>query len=205
MKNREVGQLKRLETLMDVVFGITLWRIFMLLPRPAAGEHLRIGSVRELILSNTHVLGVVLVGILIVIVYWVQNNTLFGNLERSNNRHTAISILQMFSILFMLYAIGVGVQFEGDRGARILESLGAFLVGATSIGGWRYAVSEGLVRRDLPEEEVKAISEKSMAEPLTAAITIPFAFIGPVFWDLSWFFYPVIRWIVKRRRKRDGE
>ena len=32
---REHRQVRRLETLIDVVFGITLWRLFILLPRPA--------------------------------------------------------------------------------------------------------------------------------------------------------------------------
>ena len=104
-----------------------------------------------------------------------------------------------FSVLLMLYAINVGVKFEGDRGARILESLAAFLVGATSLAGWLYAVRAGLVSSGFPGDEVKALSEKSLAEPLTAVITIPFAFIGPVFWEVSWLFYPLIRRVLKKR------
>ena len=35
---RQTGQLRRLETLTDVVYGLAIWRVFMLLPRPDEPE-----------------------------------------------------------------------------------------------------------------------------------------------------------------------
>jgi len=33
-RRRETNQLRRLETLTDVVYGIAIWRVFILFPRP---------------------------------------------------------------------------------------------------------------------------------------------------------------------------
>ena len=48
--------------------------------------------------------------------------------------------------------------------------------------------------------EAKAITERIKAEPVTAAITIPFA-EGMWMWELSWFICPVVVSIYKRKFK----
>ena len=70
-------QLARLEMLTDMVFAITLWRLFLLLPRPE-GEYLGLHSVRELFHNNGDLFLIVTLGIIIVIVYWIQHNSLFA-------------------------------------------------------------------------------------------------------------------------------
>lgn len=198
--SQRILQLKRLETLFDVVYGIIIWRLFMLLPRPADADF----ELTTLVaLFSEHKLNFVVVGLglAIVIVYWIQSNTLFGNLERTDTRHTFIAIVQMFFTLFMLYAIGLSVHYGGSDSTRVLESIAALLLGMTSFLGWRYAMNKGeLLLPDVSREQAQAISTRNLSEPLTAAITIPFAFIGPGLWELSWFFYPFIVYIMRRWR-----
>lgn len=198
--SQTVLQLKRLEMLYDVVYGIVIWRLFMLLPRPADANF----ELTTLVaLFSEHKLNfiVVLLGLAIVIIYWIQSNTLFGNLEKTDTRHTVIAILQMFFTLFTLYAIGLGVHYGGSDSTRLLESLAALLLGATSFLGWRYAMGKGnLILSSVSPEQAQIISTRNLSEPLTAAITIPFAFIGPGLWEPSWFFYPLIVYIMRRWR-----
>lgn len=188
----EDRQLRRLETLMDVIYGITIWRLFVLLPKPE-GNNLEIGSLIELFTDNTRMIVAVVIGIIIVIIYWLQNNMLFRHLDRTDNVHTAISILQIFSLLLLLYAIRIGNQFPGEPGARILESITAALVGVTSFLAWRRAVKKNLVNKDLSDNDAHSLSVRILAEPGTAVVTIPFAFFTPVLWELAWFVYPVIK------------
>lgn len=193
-------QLARLEMLTDMVFAITIWRLFLLLPRPE-GENLRLHSVRELFHDNGHLFAIVTLGIVVVIVYWIQHNSLFAFLQRTDTIHTVLSIFQVCFVLFMLYAISLSVSYEGDQGTRILESLAALLLGSCSFAGWRYAMTKGdLLSAEISSEEAQAISTRIMAEPITAAITIPCAFIGPLFWDLSWFFYPLLAYLLRVRQ-----
>ena len=110
-----------------------------------------------------------------------------------------LSVLQLFSLLLFLYAIGVGVELEADVSSRIFESVMACMLGVFSFAAWYYALNKGgLVTTELSKEEARAISERIKAEPVTAAITIPFAF-GLWMWELSWFIYPVVVYLYKWR------
>lgn len=197
--SQRILQLKRLETLFDVVYGIVIWRLFMLLPRPS-DANLELATIGALFSDNKESFIVIGLALAIVIVYWVQSNTLFGNLEKTDTRHTAIAILQMFLTLFMLYSIGMSVHFGGSEETRALESIAALLLGLTSFLGWRYAMNKGgLLLPGFSHEEAQRIARRNLSEPLTAAITIPFAFTGPIFWELSWFLYPLILYMMRRR------
>lgn len=87
---KRLRQLRRLETLLDVVYGITIWRLFMLLPRPKDASF---EATTLVALISEHRASFVVVGLalIIVIVYWVQSNTLLGHLAGTDTRHTAIA------------------------------------------------------------------------------------------------------------------
>ncbi|WP_455207015.1 TMEM175 family protein [Kaarinaea lacus] len=184
-------ELTRLKMLMDVVYGIVIWRLFMLLPRPQENSHW--DSVTDLLLSEWQLFVMPVLALLIVTIYWVQNNELLGCLEYTDSIHTGISIFQIFFLLLFLYSIGLGLVFEAAADSRVMESATVFLVGAFSYWGWRYAASNGLVSKDLPISKVAQIRQQNFAEPAAAILTVPFAFVGPVAWELSWFLYPLFR------------
>ena len=199
-------QLKRLEVLMDVVFALIIWRIFMILPRPD-GESAQWTSVIEMLRNNWETFLLVLLSTIIVIVFWLQNNSLLGKLKRTDSVHTAIAIFQLIFMLLLLYSIGLGIRYEGELVTKVMESSAALLVSLMAYLGWRYAMFKAkLVADDVSEQEAKQTLEKNLAEPITAAITIPFAFVGPLAWELSWFIYPLIKaWFSRRYKQRNSE
>lgn len=199
---RGTRQLRRLEMLMDVVYALVIWRLFMLMPRPE-----KIGEWRSLssfLSSNVELYVIVGLALIIVIIYWIQNNALFGYLDRTDNLHTAISIIQVFFLLLFLYSIRVGLDFPGESHARALESVTAALVGITSITGWRYAMkNRRLLSPEATDLKAGQISDQNLAEPIAAGITLPFAFLGPIVWEIAWLSYlPVSYWLRRRRQSR---
>jgi hypothetical protein len=196
-----VRQLQRLCTLTDVVFAITIWRIFTLIPRPGIGEASWL-SLGDYFRSEWLALLVLLVGLIFTIVYWLQSNTLSSGLARTDTKHTVLSIVQIFSLLVFLYALRLGIEVGDALGARAFESLAAANVGLWGALAWRYACkNRRLLRDDVTDLKAKQLAVSITGEPLTAAITVPVAFVGPIFWELSWFAYPVIAGIVRRRAK----
>ena len=194
-----VQQLKRLSTLTDVVFGITIWRIFMLIPRPGANAG-NWPSLGEYFRSEWLALLVIIVGLIFTIVYWLQNNTLSSRLARTDSKHTVLSIVQIFSVLVFLYSLRMGIEIGDALIARAFESLAAANVGLWGALAWRYACkNRRLLRDDVTDLEARQLAMTITGEPLTAAITVPVAFAGPIFWELSWFAYPVIAKIVRKR------
>ena len=196
-----VRQLQRLCTLTDVVYAITIWRIFVLIPRPGVNDA-GWSSFGEYFRSEWLALLVLLVGLIFTIVYWIQSNTLSSGLARTDTKHTVLSIVQIFSVLLFLYSLRMGIEVGDALGARAFESLAAANVGLWGALAWRYASkNRRLLRDDVTDLQAKQIAVRITGEPLTAAVTVPVAFVGPIVWELSWFAYPVIAGIVRRRAK----
>jgi len=186
---------------MDVIFAITIWHVFSIIPAPT--EHAAGVSAFEFV--SEHVVSLFDAGlaIVIIIVYWLQNNALFNNLTRTDNGHTAIGIVQMFFLLVFLYAIGLSMEFPGSMTTRITESVAAALVGLTSVVGWYYARrGRRLLAPEISDDEAATLQDRIFAEPLTALLTIPCAWIGPTAWELGWSVYPLLAWFLRRRRRR---
>ena len=99
-KQRDERQLRRLQTLMDVIFGVLIIRIFTLLPQPA--EVLREG-VDPLMIFGEGQFIMFIIGIILVSIYWFQSNKTNGNLVATDGKHSFISILQMLFLLSVIY------------------------------------------------------------------------------------------------------
>ena len=187
---------------MDVIYALVIWRLFMILPRPDEGES-GSGSVLDLVTSHWDTFLVVLLGLVIVIIFWLQNNSLFGYLKATDRIHTVIAIFQLFFLLFFLYSIGTGLRLGAAADSRMLESFAALLLAISAYLGWYYAYRKGdLVSDDVPSEKSEELLKQNLAEPFTALLTMPFAFVGPIAWELSWFLYPFIRWAFGRIARR---
>ena len=198
---RRVLQLTRLERMMDVVFALVIWRLFTFLPTQQVGGD-KWASVSDMLVAEWKIFVFVLLAVVIVIIYWLQNNSLLGNLKKTDGIHTAISIFQLFFVLLYLYAIGSGVRIGSGADSFALESSMAMMVGIMSLLAWHYAMHKGnLLDSELSAKDAVHIRQKNMAEPVTAAITIPFAFVGPLAWELSWLLYPLIKYLYSRVKK----
>ncbi len=195
-------QLSRLERLTDVVYGLILLRLFTLIPKPVSADgawH----SFSEYLGENAFTLITVVIGVMFVIIYWLQSNTLLGNLEKSDSKHTILTIIQLFSLLLFLLSLNLGVVMGGSMFTRILESSTAALTGLSGAMAWRYGIrNRRLIQPDVNDFDAQKILDGVLAEPLTALMTIPFAFGGPWLWEASWLLLIPTNMILKRMRKK---
>jgi hypothetical protein len=84
------------------------------------------------------------------------------------------SIVQIFPLLLYLYAIGLGIDFEGEVGVLALPSTAVGLVGLAAVVGWWYACKNyRLFKEDASSREVRNMQVNTLAEPVTALITMP--------------------------------
>ena len=198
---RETLQLIRLERLFDVVFAIIIWRAITFFPTPTA-KQFSWEQVGPFLSANIGNLTIVLIGTLVVIIFWLQNNLLFGNLQVTDKRHTIISILQIFFLLVFIKSLRFGVELEPSSFTRAFESITAALVGIACSCGWWYAIkNRRLLSPEVTDQYALQLRDRILAEPLTALITLPFAFVNPSLWEISWWSYPLVVWLVRRRRR----
>lgn len=198
---RESLQLRRLARMIDVVYAILIWRFFTLLPQPTA-EQLSWEHIGSFLSANIGGFLSIVIGIVVAIIYWIQNNVLFGNLQSTDSRHTILSILQLFFLLIFLLSLRLGIELGASNGTRALESMAAALVGISGGWGWAYSIkNHRLLSPEVTEQYALRLRDRILAEPITACITVPFAFVGPILWEISWLSYPVVVWLVRRRRR----
>lgn len=198
---RDAKQLRRLERLIDVIFAILIWMVFQNLPIPSADEFDRLTNA-EILKEYQNSFIMIFIGMFLIITYWGQNNRVFGNLVRTDGRHSVLSMLQMVFLLLYLYTIGFEMEFPGRPVALAAQSTTLALSGFMAVIAWAYAKKNRRLLSDaINDEEAGQLKTGIFAEPLAATFTIPFAFIGPLAWNLSWLILIFFSWLLKRRHK----
>ncbi len=200
-QKREILQMHRLARMADIIYAIILWRCFMFLPRPTAAQW-NWDFISAFMRDNATTFVSVSIVIAFTIIYWLQSNVLFGNLRSTDSRHTILSILQIFFLLIFLLSLRLYIDIGALTGILVFRSTAAALVGIAGGWGWAYAIkNHRLLLPEVTELYAYQLRDRILAEPITAIITIPMAFWGPIFWQISWFCYPLVVVLVKHWRR----
>ena len=202
---RDAQQLRRLHTLMDVVFGVLLIRIFTLLPHPIKPET---GAFDPLVIFTEGGANFIMfvIGFVLITIYWFQNNKTTGNLVSTDGKHAMLSLIQLFFLLLYLYSVRLDMDTDSDVLALFMQSVSLALAGFIGVAAWVYAIKHpDLVSDAVSAEEANELKNSILSEPLAAAFTIPFAFIGPVIWNLSWLSVIVFGIFLKKKHKKKFE
>ena len=199
-------QLRRLETFLDVAYAVLFVDFIMYLPHTEdmAWTELPYGLLSLLIDNSTDLLRLI-IGVGLTLISWNLTHKLLGPLERTNPRHTLLSLLQLiFVCLFLFFAIADPELVSVS--STVGQSLSLAVSGFVGIAGWAYARKNGLTRADLSEAEKDQIPRTAIIEPGTALLNTGLAFVGPGAWTAGWFVIPIVlvsaRGRVERRRER---
>ena len=143
------------------------------------------------------------IGFFLIAIYWYQNNKTTGNLVSTDTKHTTLSIVQLMFLLLYFYSIRLDMETQSDVLALFMQSVSLALAGFTGVVAWVYAIKQSeLVSEAVTAQEGNDIRISILAEPLAATVTIPFAFIGPGAWNLSWLSVVLFGILLKRRHKK---
>lgn len=196
-KERGIRQLGRLTRILDILYALMIFRVFLLLPRPEIDNFGHEELFEVLTTSYINYL-VMFVGIVLILIYWGQSNLQSGNLVRTDGKHAVLSILQAISLMIYLYFVRLDVEFEGDVLILQIESISLALAGAFSILSWAYAIKNKLVSDVVTVKEKQSIYLKLLPEPIVSVLSFPFAFFGSNVWTLSWLMLIPVTMIIKR-------
>jgi uncharacterized membrane protein len=206
-QERDKRQLGRLQTLIDVVFGLLLIRVFTLLPHlnltnPESGDFDPLVIFTES--GESFVMFVI--GFVLITIYWYQNTKTTGNLVHTDLKHTVLCIGQLMFLLLYFYSVRLDMETQSDILALLMQSVFLALAGFTSVVAWVYAYKHAdLVSEAVTLQEGNEIRINIFAEPLAATLTIPFAFVGPGAWNLSWLSVLIFGFLLNRRHKKRFE
>jgi uncharacterized membrane protein len=187
---REGRELGRLESLIDTVFAVVIVVMVLDLPDPDESIVFDLGS---FVAFQVESLIVAMLGIIVVLVYWFQSNLLLGNLKRTDGKHAAISLLQIFLVLAYLLTVSFGIELGNEPVVLAAQSVAAALVGFAAAAAWWYAsYNRRLLTPEIDDDEVTALRLRVLAEPLTAVLTIALLFVSATAWEIGWLAYPLV-------------
>ena len=202
---KERRHLDRLETLIDSIYALVIVFLVAQFPNPLGFEE-QFSNFWHFISSQGDKLVSPLIGLVLVVIYWLQNNLLFGYLERTDNKHAVLAIVQLFFVLFYLYTADLLDAFPDARFVLGMQSATFALMGFLAVWGWSYATkNRRLIGDDLEDEEILRVRSKTLPEPIAALITLPFSFLGATAWNLSWLAVPLVTLVVVRRRRKRAD
>jgi uncharacterized membrane protein len=193
---RDSRQLHRLESLIDTVFALVIVIMVFDLPDPDDSIAFDLGS---FIAFRVDSLIFAMLGIVVLLVYWFQSNLLLGNLKRTDGKHAAMSLLQVFLVLAYLLAVSLGMEFGTEPLVLAAQSITAALVGFAAAAAWWYAsYNRRLLTPEIDNDDVTALQLRVLAEPLTAVLTLALAFVSATAWELGWLAYPLIAGLLRK-------
>lgn len=201
LKARQKNTLRRIQTLLDVIYGLMIVKIFSLLPIPTQ-EQLDNRDFAGIFEHAGSTAVVMLIGIVLIIIYWGQSNRQFGNLSRINGLSATIAIVQVFALLIYLYFTKLDNQTDGDELTLLFESIFLAIAGFLGVYNWRYCRKQGFFDEHLSSEESYETLYKFYPEPIVATITIPLAFAGTMWYTIGWLLLIPVTMLMNRQKKK---
>lgn len=190
-------QLFRLAVIIDVLYALMIYKLFLLMPNPEIDGFGRDELVKVLTESYLNYT-VITIGLVLIILYWGMSNLQFGNLKRTNSTHSALSILQVFSLMLYIYFVRLDAQFEGVVLLMQMQSLFLALAGFLSVWSWHYALKNNLVSDAPSKLEKETMYIKFLPEPVVSLLTFPLAWFGPGIWTAGWLLLIPAGWLAKK-------
>ena len=192
-------QLFRLSVIIDVLYALIIYRLFTFMPNPQVDNFGREELYKVLTESYLNYF-VIVVGLVLVILYWGMSNLQFGNLDRTDGKHSALSILQVFSLMIYIYFVRLDAEFGGEVLLMQMQSLFLSVAGFLSVASWYYALKSNLVSDAPTKVEKETMYLKFLPEPTVSLLTFPLAYFGPLVWTLGWLLLIPVGWALKKYR-----
>ena len=198
---RGVGILNSLKIVINVLYALMIFQAFLILPRPDDPE-LEYQSLSQIFSDNVMQLVIILIGLILIVTYWIQFNKQLGNLVRSSPVHASLAVIQMICLMLYLYFVRFDMAYDGMTLALQMESIFLALAGFVGVINWVYARRNGLTSDQINEEEEITILFKLLPEPTASLISLPFAVFGPDIWTISFLSIVPLTYIYNRIGKR---
>jgi uncharacterized membrane protein len=185
--NRIAGQsAARLAALSDGVFAVAMTLLVLDLRAPAVAA---IHSDQELWLALLSLLPRLLMFVMSFMtlgIFWVGQQTQLNHLERSDRSLSWIHIGFLFGVSILPFATTLLAEFPGYRVALVAYWLNMLFLGTMLYVSWVCAVSENLVRSDIPAALSRSIKRRILIAQALYALGALLCIVN-TYWSIAVF------------------
>ena len=185
--------LERLKTFTDVVYAIAFWKILDYLPHfeDMSWVNKPLGLMSNFIENPDDSLRII-IGLALVIIYWIQSNRLLNILNKTDITLSAISVVQLICVCLFVYFAIANPNLKGGSSTMVLQSASLAITGFMGLAGMKYAVHKDFIDGKQGPGIVHETYRKVLPDTITATINIGLAFYLPIIWTLAWIGFPII-------------
>lgn len=200
---RGKGILNSLTIIINVLYALMIFQAFLILPRPDDPE-LEILSLGQIFSEHIMTLVTICIGLIMIIMYWIQFNKQLGNLVRSSAMHASLAILQMVCLMLYIYFLRFDMEFDGMILALQMQSVFLSLAGFIGVYNWMYARKNQLTSAQINDNEEQSMLLSILPEPIAALFSLPFAWFGATVWSISFLIIIPLGYLFKYLQRRNS-
>jgi uncharacterized membrane protein len=141
---------------------------------------------------------------LVVGYYWIMHHTMFRHIRRGDDALLVINLVLLLCVAFLPFPVALFGSFRHQPPALVFYSASLAVTGIVQAVLWHHATrGRRLVDGHLDRHTVRLVYLRALALPAVFAVSIPLAFVGPMWSMMSWVLIaPALRLLRFRLQKQ---
>jgi uncharacterized membrane protein len=196
--------LERLVFFSDAVTAIAITLLAIDLRIPVADSRYSAQELWKVIAGLNTDLIALLISFLVISVYWVSHHRYFQYIERYDNILIFLNMIFLFLIILMPFAASLLSNFSYTPPGVVVYASLVSMIGIVLFFLWSYASNNRrLINRLISDQEIVKRKRIALISPLFFILSIPLAFISPLYAEFIWFLSPIFSFILFHALKRN--
>ena len=179
-------ELERLELFSDAVFAIAITLLVLELKVPEAEAVRAAGGLGKALIGEIPRFYAYFIGFILIGNYWILHHRMFRCLRRCDEGLVALNLLLLLFVAFLPFPVALFGAWRRDP-----VGIGGYILSMAATGAslnllWGYAVARRrLVAPDLDDRVVRFMWFRTAVVPLVFMVSLPFAFVSPLWMTFS--------------------
>lgn len=188
-----------LSRLSDSIFALAMALTIIGFDLPDSVTSIDDIEVKKFVLTQLDHLSTYIITFILLAFYWIDHTQKFSHYKKSNEIHLWLYLFYLMFIFIVPYSNALNIYYPNEAIIKIWYSVNIFLIGLFSFLNWIYATTEHrLISTKLEVNHIKAISIKTLIEPVVSIITIAVAFWNQSLWDYTWLLVVVLYFVADK-------
>jgi uncharacterized membrane protein len=188
------AELTRLELFSDAVFAIAITLLVLELKVPEHEAVAAAGGLGATLMREIPKFYAFFISFAVIGNYWILHHRMFHELRRSDEGLVGINLALLLFVAFLPFPVALFGTYRRDPVAIGWYVAAVALTGLAVNALWIYARKRRLVALDLDRRIADYVQFRAAAIPIVFAISLPFAFLVPMWTTISMVvMFPLLR------------